>query len=121
MRLIDANKLINYFYYGDNDRAIIDEIADRKIIDIIREQPTVEIVNEVPKDGGWIPCSDRLPEKNVHVLVTMEDGNMYVAEHISKVMIGTLECRWRTFSAYFASDDIIAWMPLPEPYQKEGE
>lgn len=46
-RLIDANKLIDYFYYGENDKPIIDGIADRKIIDIIKNQPTAYDVEKV--------------------------------------------------------------------------
>lgn len=40
MRLIDADKLIDYFYFGIDDKPIIDGISDRKIIDIIKNQPT---------------------------------------------------------------------------------
>lgn len=40
MRLIDADKLIDYFYYGEDDKPIIDGISDRKIINIIKNQPT---------------------------------------------------------------------------------
>lgn len=47
MRLIDADKLIDYFYYGINDRAVIDANNDRKIIDIISEQPTAYDVGRI--------------------------------------------------------------------------
>ena len=47
MRLIDADKLIDYFYYGIDDKPIIDGISDRKIIDIIKNQPTAYSVDEV--------------------------------------------------------------------------
>lgn len=49
MRLIDADKLIDYFYYGINDIPVIDGYNDRKIIDIIKEQPTSYDVNKVAK------------------------------------------------------------------------
>ena len=47
MRLIDADKLIDYFYYGIDDKPILDGISDRKIIDIIKNQPTAYSVDEV--------------------------------------------------------------------------
>ncbi len=47
MRLIDADKLIDYFYYGIDDKPIIDGISDRKIIDIIKNQPTAYSVEKV--------------------------------------------------------------------------
>lgn len=54
MRLIDADKLIDYFYYGIDDKPIIDGISDRKIIDIIKKQPTAysvaKVVEELEKE-----------------------------------------------------------------------
>ena len=47
MRLIDADKLVDYFYYGIDDKPIIDGISDRKIIDIIKNQPTAYDVDKV--------------------------------------------------------------------------
>ena len=50
MRLIDANKLVDYFYYGIDDKPIIDGISDRKIINIIKNQPTVYDVDKVVEE-----------------------------------------------------------------------
>ena len=54
MRLIDADKLIDYFYYGIDDKPIIDGISDRKIIDTIKKQPTAydigKVVEELEKE-----------------------------------------------------------------------
>ena len=50
MRLIDAYKLIDYFYYGIDDKPIIDGISDRKIIDIIKNQPTAYDIDKVVKE-----------------------------------------------------------------------
>lgn len=47
MRLIDADKLIDYFYYGIDDKQIINGISDRKIIDIIKNQPTDYDIDKV--------------------------------------------------------------------------
>ena len=47
MRLIDADKLIDYFYYGIDDKPIIDGISDRKIIDTIKKQPTAYDIDNV--------------------------------------------------------------------------
>lgn len=43
MRLIDADKLKDFFYYGINDKPILGETDefDRKVIDIINDFPTV--------------------------------------------------------------------------------
>ena len=50
MRLIDADKLIDYFYYGIDDKPIIDGISDRKIIDTIKKQPTAYSVDKVVEE-----------------------------------------------------------------------
>lgn len=52
MRLIDADKLIDYFYFGIDDKPIIDGISDRKIIDIIKNQPTAYDIDKVVKELG---------------------------------------------------------------------
>ena len=45
--LISRNKLIDYFYFGIDDKPIIDGISDRKIIDIIKNQPTAYDIDKV--------------------------------------------------------------------------
>ena len=52
--LISRSKLIDYFYYGIDDKPIIDGISDRKIIDIIKNQPAAydieKVVEELEKE-----------------------------------------------------------------------
>lgn len=48
--LISRSKLIDYFYYGIDDKPIIDGISDRKIIDIIKNQPTDYDVDKVVEE-----------------------------------------------------------------------
>ena len=50
MRLIDAEKLIDYFYFGIDDKPIIDGISDRKIINIIKNHPTAYSVDKVVEE-----------------------------------------------------------------------
>ena len=50
MRLIDADELIDYFYYGIDDKPIIDGISDRKIIAIIKNQTTAYSVDKVVEE-----------------------------------------------------------------------
>lgn len=77
-----------------------------------------ETVDEV-KNNQWIPCSERLPDTDDHVLVTTinKRGDRRVVR-----------------AYYYRSDDypgggawaagmnnnVIAWMPLPEPYGGEA-
>ena len=61
----------------------------------------------------WIPCSERLPDVDVEVLTTTD---------WSEVLIAWLRKggAWETDEYILASDEILAWMPLPTPY-KGGE
>ena len=57
MRLIDADKLIDYFYFGIDDKPIIDGISDRKIIDIIKNHPTAYSVAKVVEKLEEAECN----------------------------------------------------------------
>lgn len=55
----------------------------------------------------WIPITERLPEVGKPVVITLRDRN---------VSIGTWHGhRWGTALCY--NNDVLAWMPLPEPYR----
>lgn len=77
----------------------------------------------------WIPCDEELPEthqsdfggvfsgiiRSCKVLVTSESGDVFVCRAVETRYSGLCwidanECQ---------RDDIIAWMPMPDPY-KEG-
>ena len=59
----------------------------------------------LPSAQQWIPCNERLPEKYGTYLVTTDTGSIEFSCY-------SILCGW-TFG------EIIAWMPLPEPYQVE--
>ena len=45
-RLISANKLIDVFYYGIDDKCVLSSTKDdSKVIDIIESQPTVDVAS----------------------------------------------------------------------------
>ena len=76
------------------------------------------VVQEVAMDGGWIPCSERLPEHMQQCLTTARI--YYVPDHVDEPdnYIGV---ELNTYSKNFGwlyNPEVIAWQPLPEPYQK---
>lgn len=59
---------------------------------------------------GWIPVEERLPEKYKSVLACLASGDIGIARHY-------VNCWWdRDTDCRY---DVIAWMPLPEPYKQE--
>ena len=69
-----------------------------------------------PKQTSWIPCSERLPEKNGNYLVTVESND------------GTASIKFQMVDHYGPDwlheekpRKVIAWMPLPESYKAESE
>lgn len=77
--------------------------------------PSADAVSE------WIPCSERMPEFSTEVLVTMEWGDRHVmsVEWDSQ----TNELAWEDTIQNFRwdFDNVIAWMPLPKPYEEVKE
>ena len=65
----------------------------------------------------WIPCSERLPEKDVNVL-TYHRNESFDYQYVS--WIDDYSGKWAGFIGNL-SDDVLAWMPLPEPYKAESE
>lgn len=57
-------------------------------------------------NGGWIPVSERLPEKDDLYLICFDDGE-YDLVYFCK--------------GAFSYSGVIAWLPLPEPYREDGD
>lgn len=98
MRLINADELLKHIPP--------EETCSRFAV---ANAPTIE-------PQRWIPCNEKLPDNDDFVIVTILD------EH------GDTPYRYSDFGWYFdrakcwiidaeERTDVIAWMPLPEPYK----
>ena len=102
---------------------------------------STEIVHEVAEEynGGWIPCSERLPEECVPVNVTWINRNpeSYYAKIKDVPFSATAvyyNSKWYWYSStcvdylseYGKNDfdlvdkdiDVVAWQPLPKPFKE---
>lgn len=78
------------------------------------------VEREAGADQGWIPCSERLPEDGQTVLAYIggrhNSCNYLCACHT----VEEYTDRWRNARTGFAIlCEVIAWMPLSEPYKGE--
>jgi hypothetical protein len=61
----------------------------------------------------WIPCSERMPDDYQEVLVTCRHSDGRIRIYMN----------WSHFNEWCFhredGDEMLAWMPLPEPYKGE--
>lgn len=79
------------------------------------------IVQEESKNDGWIPCSEQMPPKTEVLLLVQCSGKPrknVILRNAFELAIYDGQ-RWH-FPMYPVWDDaeVIAWQPLPAPYQK---
>ena len=84
-----------------------------------KPQTFVDIKNSLEKlKNPLIPCSERLPEPIRPVLVTLRNwmNDKYI------VRVGRFHTdHWKTDEGIVENSVVIAWQPLPNPYQPKGE
>lgn len=76
-----------------------------------------EVTSRSEKPNKWIPVSERLPEDEKEVLCFLESEEMAVL--FLRNNWGQYE--WVDGGFATGSYNVIAWMPLPEPYSAESE
>lgn len=107
--MIDETKLIdevndlmdaNLLFYDDASKSrqeTLDEIVD--------------LIDEQPKVGEWIPVEERLPEIFENVLIYTKSGHYHIGAYFEERKRWWLGVYWEDL------DFILAWMPLPKPYE----
>ena len=99
-----------------------------KTCEAMAKRHTEEIQRLMPKRGEWIPCSERLPSEQGLYLTTYPLVN-------NRLWVDILWYGKPTFPekdepCFYASDDeygdveysdVIAWMPLPKPYEERED
>lgn len=83
----------------------LDYEAFKTAIESLEQMESISNKSEILT--GWIPVSERLPEKNGKYLVTVRNGNVYAG--VYDAFSGRFQCA------------ATAWMPLPEPYRESEE
>ena len=70
----------------------------------MRKRRYAEMIDSMPSaEPQWIPCSERLPEKDGYYLTTTCYRQVY--------------CDFWNEDHFDRTEAVIAWMPLPKPYE----
>ena len=73
----------------------------------------IDNANCVAPKHHWIPCSQELPERDQSVLGYCRDK---LFDYQRVVWIDEYTGRWTNLLGH--NNEVIAWMPLPEPYEE---
>ena len=124
---IVGNLSLNAYYSDGYDKGI--EYAIEIVNQLAEEyEQTIDVADLVEKYGqknvlndGWIACSERLPEVNEELfsddlLVSFKESNDLKIAFYD----GNKE-KWYLRSSAPYIGQVIAWQPLPAPYQPKGE
>ena len=143
--LVDTDEIKGYAYVALEERlqeipAVQPPVKAIGRIEVDMDE-IFERVNDVVRRGEWIPCNRRLPEEGVVVLVCMDiKGHKFDWEEQRCIEFGRISSDrydidgtgWEWLNESGAdfwepgwNNNILAWMPLPEPwkgadYAKEG-
>ena len=91
----------------------------RRAIEIVKQEAEKFVPDTNVGNNGWIPCSEKLPELRQDVLVTVKYTG-FMGMHGYWIKTGHMEAE-NDWCGDCAGGEVIAWQPLPEPYQSKGE
>ena len=101
--MIDEKKIINDLKQWSKEREIK-----------WTTESVISLLESAPKIGGWIPCSERLPDKDGEYICTQKIYNLSNGKLSGKSVELVEFCngKWRRAKHL----KVIAWQPLPEEY-----
>ena len=104
--------------WTDSEAEIQEQKDYENFVALVKSMPIV-----TPQQARWIPCSERMPEVSDHYLIQYSRHICPDEMAVAYYSVEEAECdknyTWE-FKPFADCKEVIAWMPLPEPY-KESE
>ena len=131
MTIDEAREILKYIKSSLNDSQVFarhNEALDLAIKALEQQQDIhdnckqcIEF-SEFEKLPRWIPVTERLPKPQEIVMVTTKrwghhDNDLF--ENLPEYTYSTYFACYNPHSGF--NDDVVAWMPLPEPYKEDVE
>lgn len=132
-RLIDANKIFPWYLKAFS----VDEVGEERAIGPDEPRFSMNDIREnldnIPTENDWIPCSKRPPEEDGEYFVTLRWSDypnsvdtLHFTNDLSSVdevgYAGEKRPGWYEYDSDYGCyeiDNVIAWMPRPEPYKED--
>lgn len=95
--------------------------------DLLFVDAIVDMLENLPEksEQKWIPVTESLPKDNRQVLVYAQSVHYALAKYDEmREADGKYRKQWVTFDAwkpYYTIENVIAWMPLPKPWENNNE
>ena len=94
-----------------------DDYSGNEIMEVVDINDVKALPPVQPKTEHWIPISERLPDEFTVVLCNTDSEEIFIATYLGKMNDGT-DC-FDDHDGMMWEGDVVAWMPLPEPYESQ--
>ena len=92
--------------------------------EVCKMQPQQECIFNIPFRGvgEWIPCSERLPQNDEEVLITYEWRGVTGTIYREVTIDWYSKDEWHEVNSnHYGLIGVLAWQPLPKPYEAKME
>ena len=95
------------------------KILKSKFAEEVTEAEIEALVEAKEHKGGWIPCSERLPEEDGVYIISLKEYSGLICCAVAYLTLNHPKWKWWDLeNEYEYYEAVIAWQPLPEPYKE---